>query len=90
MCTASSDQMAIQRYLATDFVTLPGRPQQESEKSKPAASGLHDAIESLERKMIEAALQQTLWHRGATAKLLKIPRRSLQRKIQKYDLKSSD
>jgi transcriptional regulator with PAS, ATPase and Fis domain len=80
----------IQRYLATDSVTLPGRAQRPSEKSEPAANGLHDAVESLERKMIEAALQQTQWHRGATARLLKIPRRSLQRKIQKYDLRTSD
>ncbi len=80
----------IQRYLATDFVTPPGGPQQEPEKSKPAATGLHDAVESLERRMIEAALQQTRWHRGATARLLKIPRRSLQRKMQKYDFRSSD
>jgi PAS domain S-box-containing protein len=80
----------IQRYLATDFITLPGKRYQEPEKNKPAATGLHDAIESLERKMIEAALQQTQWHRGATARLLKIPRRSLQRKMQKYDLTPSD
>ena len=76
----------IQRYLATDFVTSPGLGQSESEKSEPSTAGLHDAVESLERKMIEQALQQTQWHRGATARLLKIPRRSLQRKIQKYDL----
>jgi transcriptional regulator with PAS, ATPase and Fis domain len=80
----------IQRYLATDTVTLPGRPQQEPEITKPAAAGLHDAVESLERNMIKKALQQTQWHRGATARLLKMPRRSLQRKIQKYDLRSSD
>jgi PAS domain S-box-containing protein len=80
----------IQRYLATDFVALPGGPQQAPEESRPTATGLHDAVESLERKMIEAALQKTQWHRGATAKLLKIPRRSLQRKMQKYGLKSSE
>ncbi|MGD9007119.1 MAG: sigma-54-dependent Fis family transcriptional regulator [Desulfobacteraceae bacterium] len=80
----------IQRYLATDFVSLPGRPPQESGNSELENTGLHDAIESLERRMIKAALQQTRWHRGATAKLLKIPRRSLQRKMQKYEFKSSD
>ncbi len=80
----------IQRYLATDSVILPVRSQLESDNNQPAANGLHDAIESLERKMIEAALQQTQWHRGATARLLKIPRRSLQRKMQKYGLRSSD
>jgi len=79
----------IQRYLATDFVTLPGRPQREPEQSKPAGAGLHNAIESLERRMIEEALQQTQGHRGAAARLLKMPRRSLQRKIQKYGLGSS-
>lgn len=79
----------LQRYLATDLVTLPGGHLQiEPELVKTAAAGLYGAIESMERKMIEAALQQTQWHRGNTAKLLKIPRRSLQRKMQKYDLGS--
>ncbi|MGD8845519.1 MAG: sigma-54-dependent Fis family transcriptional regulator [Desulfobacteraceae bacterium] len=76
----------IQRYLATDFVTSPGLRQSDSEKNELSTAGLHDAVESLERKMIEQALQQTQGHRGDTARLLKIPRRSLQRKIQKYDL----
>jgi DNA-binding NtrC family response regulator len=75
----------IQRYLATDLVTLPRGPQGEAEKNHTAANGLHDAIASLERRMIQRALQQTHWHRGDTARLLKIPRRSLQRKMQKYD-----
>ncbi len=77
----------IQRYLATDFVTLPGHPQVDSEKGPSPSNGLHHAIESLERRIITEALQQTNWHRGKTADLLQIPRRSLQRKIQKYDLK---
>jgi DNA-binding NtrC family response regulator len=80
----------IQRYLATDSVALPGRPRQASDQNLPTAAGLHDAMESLERKMIAAALQQTQWHRGGAARLLKIPRRTLQRKIQKYGLASSD
>lgn len=80
----------IQRYLATDFVALPGRSRQAPQKETPAAAGLHDAIESLERRMIEEALQQSQWHRGATARLLKIPRRTLQRKMQKYDLGASE
>jgi len=76
----------IQRYLATDFVALPGRPLHESVEGGKTVNGLHDAVENLERKMIKQALQQTQWHRGATARLLKIPRRSLQRKMQKYEL----
>ncbi len=77
----------IQRYLATDRVTLPNRPQGEDESFESAAAGLHDAVESLEREMIQKALQQTQWHRGSTARLLRIPRRSLQRKMQKYKLR---
>ena len=79
----------IQRYLATDLISLPGRSQKEPEICTTATTGLHDAVESLERAMIQKALEQTQWHRGATARLLKIPRRSLQRKMQKYDLDSS-
>ncbi len=80
----------IKRYLATDFVTLPGQPQMESEKDSLPATGLHSAIESIERKMIRQTLQQTKWHRSNAAKILQIPRRTLQRKIQKYDLQSPD
>ncbi|VTR70855.1 hypothetical protein DESC_870011 [Desulfosarcina cetonica] len=40
--------------------------------------------------MIAEALDQTRGHRGATAKLLKIPRRSLQRKIKKYQIETQD
>lgn len=76
----------IQRYLATDFVALPGLPLHETAEGGQTVNGLHDAIENLERKMIRQALQQAQWHRGATARLLKIPRRSLQRKMQKYAL----
>jgi len=76
----------IQRYLATDFVAPPVGSPRGYENKEPPAAGLHDAVESLERRMIEQALQQTQWHRGATAGLLKIPRRSLQRKMQRYGL----
>ena len=80
----------IQRYLATDFVTVSGQPQMESEKTPTTVTGLHSALESLERKIISGALQQTKWHRSEAAKVLQIPRRSLQRKMQKYDLRLPD
>lgn len=80
----------IQRYLATDLVTLPGGSLQEPEISETVTRGLHLAIEALEKKMIAEALNQTGGHRGSTAKLLKIPRRSLQRKIKKYQLDFPD
>lgn len=80
----------IQRYLATDFVTVPGHPQIESENNLPLDAGLYDALGSLERRMIADALQRKKWHRGETADLLQIPRRSLQRKMQKYNLRSPE
>ena len=60
------------------------------ETDAAAITGLHKAVESRERKMIREALQQIQWHRGAAARLLKIPRRSMQRKMLKYDFKSPD
>jgi PAS domain S-box-containing protein len=80
----------LQRYLATDLVTLSGRPRQASTFDGSSSDGLPDAITSLERRMIAGALRQTQGHRGAAAKLLKIPRRTLQRKIHKYNLGAPD
>lgn len=79
----------IQRYLATDDVTLPGNSQLNPTGDDIPVQGLHSAIEALEQKMLVKALEKSNWHRGATAKLLKIPRRSLQRKMQKYNLQPS-
>ena len=45
------------------------------------------ALESLEEKMIAKALEKTNWHRGNASELLQIPRRTLQRKIHKYNFK---
>lgn len=77
----------IQRYLATDAVSLPGYSKLAFGRDPTSVNGLHDAVASLEKKMISQALHQTHWHRGETARLLKIPRRSLQRKMKKYDLR---
>jgi PAS domain S-box-containing protein len=76
----------LQRYLATDLVTLSGRPRWEATVDASPPDGLQEAIAALEQRMIAQALRQTQGHRGATANLLKIPRRSLQRKILKYNL----
>lgn len=80
----------IQRYLATGFVTLPDSVNAEAEDSLLSETGMHYALESLERQMISNALQKMKWRRGETAELLQIPRRTLQRKIKKYDLRPSD
>ncbi len=76
----------LQRYLATDIFTLPGKTHDLTEEDITSSKGLHHALESLEKKIIAEALQQTNWHRGKAAEALQIPRRSLQRKILKYDL----
>jgi transcriptional regulator with PAS, ATPase and Fis domain len=47
---------------------------------------LHEAVEALEKWLIINALEQHYWHRGKTAESLGIPRRSLQRKMNKYGL----
>jgi DNA-binding NtrC family response regulator len=47
---------------------------------------LHEALELLEKRLITNSLEQHRWHRGKTATSLGIPRRSLQRKMNKYGL----
>ena len=47
---------------------------------------LYEALEMLEKRLIINALEQHHWHRGKTAEILGIPRRSLQRKMNKYGL----
>lgn len=47
---------------------------------------LHEALDMLEKQLILNALEQHHWHRGKTAESLGIPRRSLQRKMNKYGL----
>jgi len=49
---------------------------------------LKKAIETLESRMIFDCLQKTRWHRGKTAEMLKIPRRTLQRKMVKYGFRN--
>jgi DNA-binding NtrC family response regulator len=48
--------------------------------------GLTQALEDLERRMIQAGLERTRGHRGQTADLLKISRWTLQRKMLKHNL----
>ncbi len=80
----------VQRFLATDNVALPGHAPQEAEANPKIDTGLPDALEELERRMILDALEQTAWHRANTADLLRIPRRSLHRKMIKHGLRPSE
>jgi DNA-binding NtrC family response regulator len=49
---------------------------------------LKGAVEALERRMICECLRKTKWHRGKAAELLKIPRRTLRRKMLKYGIEA--
>jgi len=49
-------------------------------------SNLPDAIESLERQVIEEGLKKLRWNKSKLARQLGISRRNLIRKIEKYDL----
>lgn len=80
----------IQRFLATDSFTLPGKSHEGSEEEQSSEAGLQASLEALELRLIVNALHRTNWHRKKTAELLQIPRRSLQRKMKKYDLRSDD
>lgn len=82
-------QNTIQRFLATNQITLPGRRSffaAEEDEALGHEDGLNGALEGLERRLILDSLNKTLWNRGQAADLLKISRWTLQRKMLKYDL----
>jgi len=82
-------QNTIQRFLATNQITLPGRRSfyaVEEDEALRHADGLNGALEVLERKLIQESLNKSMWNRGQAAERLKISRWTLQRKMQKYDL----
>jgi transcriptional regulator with PAS, ATPase and Fis domain len=84
-------QNTIQRFLATNELIMPGGRtiNVEENRNRNPDTGLNHAIETLERKMILDILQKTNWHRGKTAEILDIPRRTLQRKMLKYGFRKN-
>ena len=87
-------QNTLSRYLTLgylDFVSPlqdedPVKLEETSFFSSPAVSPLHKAVETLERELILRALEQEHWHRKHAAQALGIPRKTLFRKMKKYDL----
>ena len=82
-------QNTIQRFLATNQITLPGGRSMtaiEEGEATSLANGLQPALEDLERRLIQESLRQTMWNRGQAADLLKVSRWTLQRKMQKYEI----
>ena len=81
-------QNKLQHYLATKRVNLPGVSQRDllPDQQVPTSGTLPEAVEALEKTLIANALQQNRWRRGKTAAMLGIPRKTLQRKMEKYGL----
>jgi len=67
------------------FINLDDIPMGVSEAKKPAADSLM-SLDLLERSHIEKALDQCKGNRTRAAEILKISRRALLRKIEKYHL----
>lgn len=87
-------QNRLKRYVSTKRFDLPAnslngkrsRLPGEAESPSSANYSLHAAVEVLEKKMIAEALAFNHWQKGNTAAMLGIPRKTLQRKIEKYQL----
>jgi len=87
-------QNVLQRYVATRNLNavlpslgISARFRSHSAAELPPADlPLPDAVADLEKRMIAETLARTKHHIGKTSALLKIPRRTLQRKIKAYDL----
>lgn len=83
-------QNRLQRYLATGRVDIPGvdLPPASTLSIAPLPPGtqLHEAVEALEAHLIREALLRNKWRRVKTAEELGIPRRTLQRKVEKYGI----
>lgn len=60
---------------------------EELQRKQKFFSGLKEEVENLEKKLIIKALEETDWNQTKAAEKLRITRRILKYKIQKYDLK---
>jgi PAS domain S-box-containing protein len=85
-------QNKLKRYVSTRQVDLcspsefPASAAAAPAVQDPSTQTLHDAVEALEKQMITEALVYNHWHKGKTATMLDIPRKTLQRKMAKYNL----
>jgi transcriptional regulator with PAS, ATPase and Fis domain len=86
-------QNKLKRYVSTGQVDLfspasASRPDPLDVPVTRETSGhtLHSAVEALEKQMIKEALARNRWHKGNTAQMLGIPRKTLQRKMARYQL----
>jgi DNA-binding NtrC family response regulator len=52
----------------------------------PADLGFRNALEAYKKQLIVQTLERTHWHRTKTAELLRLPRKTLFRKMKQYGL----
>jgi len=83
-------QNRLQRYLATGRMDIPGLDVPPAltlpDQPLPPGTQLHTAVEALEARLIRETLIRNKWRRVKTAEELGIPRRTLQRKVEKYGI----
>jgi transcriptional regulator with PAS, ATPase and Fis domain len=79
----SDEKMITEDVLSTRILQQPGRP--EVTPSRPG-NCLPEAVESLERAMIYEVLKRNHWNKTRAAQDLRISRRNLIRKVNKYQL----
>ena len=88
-------QNTIQRYAATGnfsfFTPFKQGNEKPSEISNAFSStvdgGLQEKADAFEKQMILRVLEQNHWHRGETAAVLQIDRKTLLRKMKRYGIK---
>jgi PAS domain S-box-containing protein len=92
-------QNVIRRYLTIKEISFRPLAAASAQPEKPTAAlpvagplvgqPVLGAIADVERGVLLAALQQNRWHMGRTATALGVSRRTLQRRVHKYQLKQS-
>lgn len=87
-------QNLLSRYLSLnrlDFIT-PGPPPgpdmdiMTEDEAPLDGMGLRDVLETFEKGFLVKSLKRNRWHKGKTAEQLKIPERTLYRKLKQYQL----
>ncbi|GAK55923.1 sigma-54 interaction domain-containing protein [Candidatus Vecturithrix granuli] len=84
-------QNELQRYLAHQKLEFIGNTQLDAPLTRPlfplnTTAKLHEVLEICEKDYILSTLQRNHGHRGKTAQTLGLPRRTLNRKMQKYGI----
>jgi PAS domain S-box-containing protein len=81
-------QNVLQRYMTLKYLDFGdhGRDERYIQPENPAEQGFWQLIEEFEKRLICEALQRNHGHKTNTAKMLQIPLRTLQRKLQQHHL----